>query len=548
MTGLSVFSPLPYAPVLAGLALGGLAFSSPVKADDTPNPHVGVHLSERSRTKAVTPPVHTQQNRSAHSPDWDAFNAGNGAASGFGSMAGFGQVRWAEDWSDIVNTPPEQRRNDWFSRLKYIRLNESGSIWLSLNAEERLRYVYENQPMMGTAGKTNANRVLLRNLYGADLHLGAHVRAYAEFLYGVAGGSNTYGYQTGVQRERLDLQQGILEVKGNLLGAKAGIIGGRQVFLDTPVFMQSARDLTNAQQTWDGIRGYAIWKRFRVDLFDFMQTNKLPDAVFGDDTNYSARMYGAMTSTTLPAFRAMGKKSQLFADVFYIGYLYSGSTASIPTTTGTEAGSSRRDNVGMRLWGNIGPFLTSLSGVFQGGQFRPAQERQPTRAVRAYAVNASLLYNRPDLATKPNAGLQADLFSGGSYHSKDGAVGAFASPYFPLPYYNDVTLSVTSQNLIGVGPLATFALRKNLHIKLHVPFFWRESTQDAVYGTGKIYSWRNGLSGGFIGATPQTQLAWNFAPHWTWTHDIAGFIASRSMRTAGAKSDAFYMQTLEFKF
>jgi len=548
MAGLSIFTPHPYTPVLAGLALGAMAFSSSLKAEDTPHLSTEIHPSATSKVKAVSQTVHSQQGRPLHSPDWGVFNAGNGAASGFGSMVGFGQVRWAEDWSDIVNMPTEQRRNDWFNRLKYIRLNERGSIWLSLNAEERFRYIYENQPLMGTAGKTNANRILLRNLYGADLHLGEHVRAYAEFLYGVAGGSNTYGYQTGVQRERLDLQQGILEIKGNLLGAKAGVIGGRQVFLDTPVFMQSARDLTNAQQTWDGFRGYAIWKRFRVDLFDFMQTNKLPDAVFGDGTNYSARMYGAMTSTALPAFRAMGKRSQLFVDVFYIGYLYSGTTASIPTTTGTEAGSSRRDNVGMRLWGNIGPFSTSLSGVFQGGQFRPAQESQPTRAVRAYAVNTSLLYNRPDLPTKPSAGLQADLFSGGSYKSKDGAVGTFASPYFPLPYYNDVTLSVTSQNLIGVGPLATFPLRKNLHFKLHVPFFWRESTQDAVYGTGKIYSWRNGLSGGFIGATPQTQLAWNFAPHWTWTHDIAGFIASRSMRAAGAKSDAFYMQTIEFKF
>ncbi|MBS1060418.1 alginate export family protein [Gluconobacter sp. Dm-44] len=548
MAGLSIFTPHPYTPVLAGLALGAMAFSSSLKADDSPHPSTEIHPSATSKVRAVSQTVHSQQGRPLHSPDWGIFNAGNGAASGFGSMAGFGQVRWAEDWSDIVNMPPAQRRNDWFNRLKYIRLNESGSIWLSLNAEERFRYIYENQPLMGTAGKTNANRILLRNLYGADLHLGEHVRAYAEFLYGVAGGSHTYGYQTGVQRERLDLQQGILEVKGNILGAKAGVIGGRQVFLDTPVFMQSARDLTNAQQTWDGFRGYAIWKRFRVDLFDFMQTNKLPDAVFGDGTNYSARMYGAMTSTALPAFTAMGKKSQLFVDIFYIGYLYSGTTASIPTTTGTEAGSSRRDNVGMRLWGNVGPFSTSLSGVFQGGQFRPAQESQPTRAVRAYAVNASLLYNRPDLPTKPSAGLQADLFSGGSYKSKDGAIGTFASPYFPLPYYNDVTLSVTSQNLIGVGPLATFALQKNLHFKLHVPFFWRESTQDAVYGTGKIYSWRNGLSGGFIGVTPQTQLAWNFAPHWTWTHDIAGFITSRSMRAAGAKSDAFYMQTLEFKF
>ncbi|ATU73323.1 hypothetical protein SXCC_03521 [Gluconacetobacter sp. SXCC-1] len=482
-----------------------------------------------------------------HSPDWGVFNAGKGAAAGFGTVGGFGQARWAEDWSDIVNTPPEQRRNDWFNRLKYIPLTDRGDIWLSLSGEERLRYVFENQPLMGTAGKTNASRVLLRSQYGADLHLGEHVRAYAEFLWGEAGGSNYYGYQTGVQRERLDLQQGILEVKGRMLGARMGVIGGRQIFLDAPVSMQSARDLTNAQQSWDGFRGYAVWKSIRLDLFDFMQTNKLPRNVFADGTNYSARMYGIYTSTALPKFSVMGQKSQIFADVFFIDYLFNGASAALATTTGTQAGSTRRDNIGSRVWGNVGPFDISLTGVFQGGEFRPAGGGA-TRAVRAYAVNGTMGWTARGMKAKPSIALQGDLFSGGSYHSRDGAVGTFATPYFPLPYYNDVTLALTSQNLVGIGPVVTAAPLANLHLRLHVPVFWRESTQDAVYGTGRIYSWRNGLSGGFIGTTPQTQLAWNFAPHWTWTHDIAGFVASRGMRRAGAKDGAFYMQTMEFKF
>lgn len=485
-----------------------------------------------------------------HTQDWGVFNAGKQAASGFGTMAGFGQVRWAEDWSDLENVPVSKRNKDWFNRLKYIRLNNTGSIWLSLSGEERLRYVFENQPMMGTAGKTNANRVLLRNMYGADLHLGEHVRAYAEFLWGVAGGSNYYGYQAGTQRERLDLQQGILEVKGHLLGASMGVIGGRQVFVDAPVSMQSARDLPNVQQTWDGVRGYAVWKSFRVDLFDFMQTNKKPIDVFADGTSYNARMYGAYTSTALPSFSFMKQKSQLFADVFFLGYLFNGANAALPLAQAgkTEAGSTRRDNIGGRLWGNAGPFDVNLTGVFQGGQFRPAQKDAQTRPVRAFAVNGSISWNAKNLLGKPSFGIQADVFSGGNYNSKNGAVGTFATPYVALPYYNDVTLALTSQNLVGVGPLITAAPRPNLRLRLHVPAFWRESTQDAVYGTGKTYAWRNNLHGGFVGVSPQVQVAWSFAPHFTWTHDIAGFASSHGMREAGAKSGMFYMQTMEFKF
>lgn len=482
--------------------------------------------------------------------DWGMFNAAGGSAAGFGAIGKTGQVRWSEDWSALRTMSVAEKKKDWFNRLKYIPLTDKGDIWLTLSGEERLRYIFENQPVMGTAGVTNASRVLLRNQYGADLHLGEHVRAYAEFLYAVAGGSNTYGYQTGVQRERLDLQQGILEVKGHALGAQMGVIGGRQLFLDAPIQMQSARDLTNVQLSWDGARGYAIWKHFRMDGFYFMQTNKQPIDVFADGTNYSARLYGLYTSTALPSFSFMKKNSQLFADVYFLGYLYNGAGAAIPTAAvgKTQAGSSRRDNIGMRVWGNVGPFSVSLNGVFQGGQFRQAKSDN-TRPVRAFAVNGTVMYSMPNLPAKPSVGLQADVFSGGNYNKTSGAVGTFSTPYVPLPYYNDVSLTLTSENLVGVGPVANFMILKNLGLKAHIPVFWRESTDDAVYNpNNKIFAARGGLHGGFIGTIPQTQLTWNFAPHWTWTHDIAGIVLSNSMRQNGAKNGAFYMQSLEFKF
>jgi hypothetical protein len=246
----------------------------------------------------------------------------------------------------------------------------------------------------------------------------------------------------------------------------------------------------------------------------------------------------------------MKKNSQLFADVYFLGYLYNGAGAAIPTAAvgKTQAGSSRRDNIGMRVWGNVGPFSVSLNGVFQGGQFRQAKSDN-TRPVRAFAVNGTVMYSMPNLPAKPSVGLQADVFSGGNYNKTSGAVGTFSTPYVPLPYYNDVSLTLTSENLVGVGPVANFRILKNLGLKAHIPVFWRESTDDAVYNpNNKIFAARGGLHGGFIGTIPQTQLTWNFAPHWTWTHDIAGIVLSNGMRQNGAKNGAFYMQSLEFKF
>ncbi|NHN89546.1 hypothetical protein GOB81_13075 [Acetobacter sp. LMG 1627] len=509
-------------------------------------------ITSRDSVRLV-PPLKVDANditarQSGNLRHWGVFNAGNGAASGFGPVAPYGQARWAEDWSFLVRQTPAKRKQDWFNTLKHISLTDDGTIWLSLSGESRLRYIFETQPLLGTAHVTNASRVLLRNQYGADLHMGQHVRVYVQLLNAEAGGSNTYGYQTGLQRERLDLQQGLIEVHGRILGADTGVIAGRQLFLDAPQSMQSVRDLPNVQQTWNGVRGYAIWKRTRLDLFDFAQTNVEPVGIFGNGVNYGGRLFGAYSSTALPKFQFLGKAGQMFVDVFYLGYLYSGANAALPKAAigQVQAGSTRRDSFGARVWGKAGPLTLNLDGIYQGGTFRPANSGA-TRPVHAYAANASVTYSETGLWGAPVAGMQADIFSGGNYSKTNGSVGTFGAPYVAAPPYNDSTLSLTSQNLIGVGPIVQ-AAKGTVHMRIHVPFFWRESTSDAVYGVNKTYSFRNNLHGGFIGVAPQAQIAWSFRRHWTWTHDLEGLALSRGMRQAGAKSGLFYMQTLTFEF
>lgn len=542
---------------LLSVGLGGTALAETLPETTRKKPSAPdmarLHTVSSSPVRPVTGPhaaPPAKQQAAAAQPKWyGVFGGANGAASGFGTVGPYGQARWAEDWSFLADGNTAAKRHDWFDRLKYIRLNDSGSIWLTLSGEERLRYIFETNPAMGHAGVTNASRVMIRNQYGADLHMGQHVRVYAELINAEAGGSNTYGYNTGLQRERLDLQQGFVEVKGHFLNATVGAMGGRQLFLDAPVVMQSARDIPNVQQTWDGFRGYAMWKRFRIDVFDFFQTNKAPVGIFSDGTNYSGRLYGAYTSTALPKFSFLGQPSQLYLDAFFMGYLYGGATASIATAKigGLQAGSTRRDGIGGRLWGKLGPMTVSLDGIFQGGSFRPAHNGQ-ARPVRAFAVNGSAVYTFAGVRGAPSIGVQADIFSGGNYDKTTGAVGTFGTPYFPLPYYNDVTLTLNSQNLVGVGPLISFSPAPKVAMRLHAPFFWRDSTQDAIYGIGRVYTPRSNIQGGYIGAEPQFQASWNFAPHWTWTSDVAGLATSHSAQNAGLKSSLMFMQTMSLVF
>lgn len=492
-------------------------------------------------------------------PDWgSAFNNNKGAAAGFGAVgnyswyafgnnAPYAQARWAEDWSGLCNDP--NRNKDWFNRLKYIPLNDSGTIWLSLNGNERLRYVYDSQPYLGYTTKKNSNKLLLRSLYGADLHIGQHVRAYAELINAVAGGSNTFGYQTGFQRKRLDLQQGFLELKANLLGAKMGVMGGRQFFVDAPLSLTSPREITNVRQSWDGVRGYAIWERFRVDLFDFWQTDLTDRKIFGYGPSWNARLYGGYASLALPTFTAFGKKSQLYVDSFFMGYLYSGTPASIPTSSigGWQKGSSRRDNIGGRIGGNIGDINLEIIGIYQGGEFRPAKGGD-SRPVSAFAFNTLFSYTFSNVAGKPTVGLQSDYYSGGNYKKSKGAIHNFASPYFPTANYQDMTLYMNLSNVISTGPLITYNPTPKTLLKLHAPVMWRASTNDTIYGIGINYPLRENFSGGFVGTSPQFTFAYAIAPHLVLTNDFAGFIGSKSIKNAGAKNGAFVMETLDFRF
>ena len=72
--------------------------------------------------------------------------------------------------------------------LKFIRLDPEGDIYLTLSGESRLRNWYESRPFLGTQAPHHSGRMTLRNLLGADLHLGEHLRVYGELINGDAFG------------------------------------------------------------------------------------------------------------------------------------------------------------------------------------------------------------------------------------------------------------------------------------------------------------------------------------------------------------------------
>ena len=490
-------------------------------------------------------PPSAQAMMRTHQNDWGVFNRAGAAASGFGAVGRYGAVRWAESWSALRDPKLMQADNDPFDFLKYLPLDKSGSVYLSLSGEERLKNWFENRPGLGTIKPNDSGRMTLQSIYGADLHVGPHVRLYGELLNAAAGGWGGYGYTAGY-RTRLDLQQGFAEVTGTVLGAKSGVMLGRMEFVDAPDYVLYLRTVSSVPQSWNGGRAYMIWPRVRVDLFDYIQTDITPNAMFHDRPSWGTRLYGAYSSYALPDFRLLHGAGHVFLDVFYLGTLFNGSLAAITAPTGTQAGATRRDNYGTRLWGKAGPIEFSLGAIYQGGHFSEAATNIG-RNVSAFALNESIGWRFSKNLMSPLIGVQADLYSGGNRNRKSGTIGTYTTPFVPLSSYLDTSYYTGTSNLIALSPVLEMNIGKSAVLRLKAPVLWRDNTNDAFYSPSAPYKFTS-YSGGYIGTVPQAMLSLRLSRHLRWNHDVARFFASRGLKRAGASDATYYLSTLSFIF
>lgn len=525
----------------AGLLLTGGLIDRACAQGHSPTLHTTPEFSALPQTRSN--PTKAQAPKDIHTFDWGVFNRLDGSPAGFGPVARYGAVRWAEDWSALRDP---RLRSDVFDPLKFIPLDDSKDIYLTLSGESRLKNWFENRPFLGTQKPDDSGRMTVRNTVGADLHLGEHLRVYGELINGDAAGWAGYGYNT-TYRTRLDVQQLFVEAKARLVGAQTGVMFGRQEFLDAPNYVLYLRETPDLPLSWNGVRGYAVWPRFRLDAWDFLQTNTAPQQLFHDTENYGARLWGGYGSYAVPDYKVLNQPGTTFVDLFYLGYLLGGTPAAITTATSTQSGTTIRHNIGTRIWGRAGPIEFSFGGLYQGGEFRPVRNGA-TRDVEAFSINNFLGYRFQNIYGRPLLGVQADIYSGGNYNKKTGAENTYIAPYNPSTNYLDTTTYFAPSNLVAISPQVEVTPSTSTLVRFKVPILWRENTNDTIYGSGRTYAFRSRYSGGYVGTVPQVSFAWRITRHLTWSHDLARFFASREIQKAGASEGTYYLSTLAFRF
>lgn len=448
---------------------------------------------------------------------------GTVAAQSSTGRPAYESLRFNEDWSPLRDPA---LRTDPFDPLKWIPLNGTGSVYLTLGGELRARYESARAPVFGLGAPRRNDYTLLRSFLFADLHLGPHARAFLELASGFAPGWASTPPPT--QKDELDILQAFGEVALPTAGGQIMLRGGRQEMSFGSSRLVSVRESPNIRRAFDGVR--AAWigaGDTRIDAF-LVRPVSPQLGNFNDSNDRTQLFWGAYATTAVPAVPG------LKADLYYLGL--ERDEARFAQGTATE----HRHTLGTRLFGKRSGFDWNVEAAYQFGSFGTAD-------IRAWTVSAALGYSFADLPFSPRLGLNADAISG-DRNLRDNRLGTF-NPLFPkLPYFSEANLAAPA-NLLDIQPNLTVSLTPKLSLTLGWNPLWKQAEADAFYAPP--LSPVRGSAGGtgrFIGQQTSLALSWSATEHLTIGGTYVHYTPGERLKQAGAGSGEFLAGWAQFIF
>ncbi len=399
-------------------------------------------------------------------------------------------------------------RTDALDPLKYIPLDTTGSAYLSLSGEARLRYDdFTKNPGFGTSGLKTDDYLFTRALLGADLHLGTHFRAFVQLDSTTVNGKR--GALSPTDASGTDWQQAFLEANTG----DASLRLGRQEVIFGSQRLVALRDGPNVRQAFDGLRAMIDLKGYAINLFAFRPV-RAGRGDFDDAPDRTQSFYG-LYATGPAGFDAYLMRLERRNAAFAQGMA-------------TE----RRTSAGGRLFGRRGDFDYNFEGLYQFGTFGSGQ-------IHAWSVASDSGYTLRSLPWRPRLGLKADIASGDK-DTKDKTLNTF-NALFPKGGYFTENGLIGPANIIDLQPGVTLNPTTSLSITMAAVILWRETTTDAVYRQPNLpMPGTAGTPGRYTGTQYYVTPAWQMTPHLMLTATYVHFAVGDVIRRAhGGDSDYF---------
>lgn len=439
-------------------------------------------------------------------------------------------LRYQEDYRYLRNS----KNTDFWHPIKYIPLGKYISLgdqedwYLSIGGEMRQRYEFNRNELYGEEFVGNSHDMLQRYMLHGDLHLGANVRIFTQFMSTWQDWRKT-GLRPEIDENAFDLHQGFMDLTARLGSNNSVTLRfGRQELEYGSGRLIAGREVPNNRRSFEAIKLLFNFGNWSIDGFLGQPVRNLT-GVFDDVRNSDRSLWGVY------AVRAWQLLPDGHIDLYYLG------SDNRHAVFVQGKGHETRHTVGTRIWGNPLPWKYNFEFIGQFGQFH-------SNDIRAWAVASDTHYIFSQLPLKPQFGMRADITSG---DSKSSTLGTY-NPLFPTGAYFNLAELGGPSNLIHIHPTLGFSLTEKLKTSFDWGFFWRQNVNDALYSltTIPIFSPTSAVNQKhFTGSSPALVLTWEPVPHVTVLASYVHFFPSDSFRTEHAAKEVDYFTTwVTYKF
>ena len=431
----------------------------------------------------------------------------------------YNSSRYLEDYRYLKD--PDQRRDFW-DRLKYIPLNDPGSVYLSFGGETRQHYESIRNENWGATVEDNNGWYLQRYLLHADLHLGDRLRVFSQIQSGIETGRS--GGPRGVDEDRMDLHQLFLDF--SLLSSSQNLkvrIGRQEIIFGSRRFF-NYRERPNLRLSHDAVKLMA--KAGRTDLTAFAGRPVQIDRDYFDNNSGNEHSFWGLYSVTDVDWTFPQK-----VDLYYIGL--NREQASFDQGTANEI----RHSAGVRLFGEEGSLDYNFELIVQFGSFGDS-------TISAYALTSDTGYTwQLGAESKVRFSLRADVYSGDD-DPNNGDLNSF-NPFFPKGKHISQLAATGLINQRDLHPRIDIQFNKHWSLRLSTEFIWRDSLDDGIYsiGNGLLRTGQTSRAR-YVGTQPEVELKWQVDRHL----DIKGififFDAGPFIRETPPGNDIVYLGTM----
>jgi len=397
-------------------------------------------------------------------------------------------LRFEEDYRYLRDPA---KRTDFFDPVKFIPLDEDGSIHLSLGGEIRERYERYSHYNWGKGPHDDYGYLLQRYMLHVDFHAGDHFRFFGQLKSGLE-----YGREGGARpadRDQGDVHQAFVD--GVLdLGAEDSLTLrlGRQEMNFGSSRMVSTREGPNVRQSFQGADAILNMYGWRLDGFLTRPVETNPGA-FDDEGDEHRALWGLYSTGPVPYIPGFS------IDLYYLGL--ERDLATFDQGTAREL----RHSIGTRLWGRASGFDWNVELVYQSGTFGSGD-------IRAWTAASETGCTFDGVPWTPRLGLKADIASG-DHDPSNQKLGTF-NALFPRPTYSSETDLIGPANVIDLHPSLDLHLHPDLVFGVDWVFLWRQSTSDGVYGAAiNPVRPENQSDARYIGNQVNSFVTWTIGRH-----------------------------------